>query len=48
MEDTITIPIEEYNQLVEDQRILDALHAGGVDNWEGYDEALSGFSDDED
>lgn len=36
----MTIPKEVYDQLVEDQAILDALRAGGVDNWEWYSESL--------
>lgn len=34
---TITVPIKEYDELIEDQKFLDALRAAGVDNWEGYD-----------
>ena len=33
--------------LIEDQLILQALYAGGVDNWDGYDDAVGG-EDDED
>lgn len=29
-----------YRQLVEDQQTLNALLAYGVDNWEGYSEAM--------
>lgn len=39
-EETITIPLAEYNRLVEDSRLLNALRAGGVDNWEGWDDAI--------
>jgi len=28
---------EEYEQLVEDQKFLQALFAAGVDNWQGYE-----------
>lgn len=38
-ENTITIPLKEYNQLIHDQEFLQALQAAGVDNWEGYDYA---------
>ena len=31
---------EEYDQLIEDQNLLNALQAGGVDNWEGYEMAV--------
>ena len=42
-EDTVTIPIEEYEELQEDQNFLNALRAAGVDNWEGYEIALENF-----
>lgn len=45
MEDTITISKQEYDQLVKDSEILEALYAGGVDNWEWYDESLSSIKD---
>lgn len=38
--ETITITVKEYKQLLADQRELDALHAGGVDNWDWYSESL--------
>lgn len=35
-------------KLVFDQRVLQALYAGGVDNWEWYEESVSHlFPDDE-
>jgi len=42
MEDTVTIPLSEYEALVEDANTLAKLYAGGVDNWEWYEEALFG------
>jgi hypothetical protein len=48
MEPTITITTKKYESLLEDQEILQALYAGGVDNWEGYSESLEGIGDDED
>ena len=36
---TVTISLDEYNKLIEDSKLLDALFAAGVDNWEGYEEA---------
>ena len=36
----ITISKEEYESLVEDSDFLHALRAAGVDNWEGYSEAV--------
>lgn len=47
MDDTmVTIPLSEYEQLVADQQLLDALHAAGVDNWQGYDDAVEAASED--
>ena len=40
MEETITISIKEYNSLQEDSQKLMALEAAGVDNWQGYDDAM--------
>ena len=39
-EEMITISKERYDRLVEASRILDALDAAGVDNWEGYEFAM--------
>ncbi|AKE44824.1 host RecBCD nuclease inhibitor [Sinorhizobium phage phiM9] len=36
---TVTIPQEEYQQLLADQAELNGLKARGVDNWEGYGDA---------
>ena len=44
----VTIPKTEYDQLIEDQLILQALYVGGVDNWEWYDESLKALQEDED
>ena len=46
--ETVTISKTEYDKLIEDQLILQALYAGGVDNWEWYDESLSDLQEDED
>ena len=40
MELNITISKEEYESLLEDQKLLQCLQGAGVDNWEGYDYAL--------
>lgn len=37
---TVSIPVDEYQRLLESSDILAALEAGGVDNWEWYDESL--------
>lgn len=36
----ITIPKSEYDQLLADSKLLSALRAGGVDNWDGWDFAI--------
>jgi hypothetical protein len=36
----VTIPAEEYYQLMRDSAKLTALEAAGVDNWDGYDYAM--------
>lgn len=39
----VTISKEEYENLCEDQRMLNALQAAGVDNWDWYDDAMEMF-----
>ncbi len=48
-EEMITISKKRYESLLESEKELDCLHAGGVDNWEWYHESLQdgGFFDDE-
>lgn len=38
--ETVTIPKKEYDELIKDSEFLNALRAAGVDNWDGYSEAL--------
>lgn len=38
--ETVTIPRAEFDRLAKADAELGALYAGGVDNWEGYDEAV--------
>lgn len=38
-QDSITITITEYNTLLEDSILLEALDAAGVRSWEGFEEA---------
>lgn len=47
IEDTITIPISRYNQLLRSEDRLECLEAGGVDNWDWYSDSLReyGFFD---
>jgi hypothetical protein len=37
---TITITLEEYTKLINDQTWLRALEAAGLDNWQGIDNAI--------
>jgi hypothetical protein len=46
-EETITITVGEYEKLKEDQRFLDALRSCGVDNWEGFDDAVDRMEEDD-
>lgn len=39
----IKISMEEYKELLYKARILNALKASGVENWEWYEDALSDF-----
>lgn len=41
----VEITQEEYDSLLESARMLEALNAAGVDNWEGYDYALEIFDE---
>lgn len=40
MPENVTISKEEYESLLADRKLLQALQGAGVDNWEGYDMAL--------
>ena len=40
MPKTVTISEEEYEDLLDDVEFLNALRMAGVDNWDGYDEAI--------
>jgi lactate dehydrogenase-like 2-hydroxyacid dehydrogenase len=40
MEEMITITKKEYDKLLHDQMKLIALEGAGVDNWDGYDDAM--------
>ena len=48
MEETVAISKKEYESLLEDSEKLSALEAAGVDNWEGYDNAMEMMKDMED
>ncbi len=36
----ITIPLDTYNILLDEELLLRCLEEAGVDNWEGYSEAV--------
>ena len=38
-EDFITVSLDKWNSMLEDNAFLAALEAAGVDNWEGYEVA---------
>ncbi len=44
---TITIPLKEYQELVADSALLNALQMAGFDNWEGYKYAIEAMEEDE-
>ncbi len=39
-ESRVTISLDRFKKLVEDQKLLNALLAAGVDNWEGWDSVV--------
>jgi hypothetical protein len=45
---TVTISAKEYATLLADSKKLGYLEAYGVDNWEGYGEAMTELYDGED
>jgi len=47
MIDQITIPLREYQALRQDRYKLWALEGAGVDNWEGFDDAMEAIESDE-
>ena len=40
-ETKVSITLDEYSQLLDRDQELAALEAAGVDNWEGYEEAMN-------
>ena len=48
MEEMISIPKKKYDELLKNSEILEALYAGGVDNWEWYEESLKEIFKEED
>ena len=45
--ETVTIPRLAYEDLLYKESVLEALSCGGVDNWDGYSDALQVLNDDE-
>lgn len=43
----ITISKAAFDELVDDSRLLDALRAAGVDNWDGWDYAIEIYNEEE-
>lgn len=43
--ETVTITVEEYDELAEAYNFLNCLEACGVDNWNGYDDARQMMSE---
>jgi len=44
---TVKITQKEYDKLLKDQELLDALRAEGVDNWDGWDYAIERLGEEE-
>lgn len=41
----VEVPVAEYEKLIQDQMMLQALIGAGVDNWDGYDYAMEEFEE---
>ena len=44
-DETVTITLEFYGELFDDQMLLEALKSQGVDNWDGYDLAIESINE---
>lgn len=44
---TVTITKAEYEILKDDSKLLNCLYRHGVDNWEGYEDALDSIGEDD-
>lgn len=40
-DEMISLSVKEYNELMSKANLLEALYAAGVDNWDGYSEAMA-------
>ena len=45
MSKNISIPLEEYLELIADREFLECLRHQGVDNWDGFDGACDEFAE---
>lgn len=45
--ETVTIAKSEYDQLLKDSALLSCLEACGVDNWQGWDDAINMMDEEE-
>jgi hypothetical protein len=45
--ETVTISKEEYESLLDDQHKLECLEAAGVDNWQGYSDAMEMYREED-
>lgn len=43
----ITISIKEYEELLDDRKRLCALENAGINNWEGYEDAMQACDDED-
>jgi hypothetical protein len=46
-ENTVTINVDRYKELLEAEALLDCLKACGVDNWNGWSEAHEMMNEEE-
>jgi len=42
--ETVTISKKEYEELLDDSRLLNCLRNAGVDNWDGWDFAIEAYN----
>lgn len=47
MDEVVTISKKDYEELLDRDAFLSALEAGGVDNWEGFDNAVKIYEEGE-
>lgn len=42
---TVTISLEEYEDLLDESALLTCLRNAGVDNWDGWDYAMEAYEE---